>query len=381
MIGPFPATEFLELHRRLALTIAPSNGEEPRRRLLADLLDSHGIAHHSDNAGNLIASVGNGPWQDSVVLDAHLDVVERGGALEVRNDGECLRGLGVADDLAAVTVLALALVRLAQGGESFARQLVFLFSTGEEGLGNLRGVRQFVADRRHAPFAFISFDGTRETFSLTALGSQRYQIEAQTPGGHSWAGFGQPNAIEIVLDFLAKIREDWRVATANAGEQPSSYNFGTIQGGQGINSIARHARATFEFRSVAQGILQQLDADARRAVEQLQTNCPGSDLRLQLLGERPAGTACHRDRLLPLVDAVLGQNAGSPPREVPMSTNINVPLAHEWPAVCLGLCQSGNAHREDEYVRLDSLPSGWHGLNHLLQFLLSEELTSRCVDD
>ncbi|MBT7164042.1 MAG: M20/M25/M40 family metallo-hydrolase, partial [Victivallales bacterium] len=139
MIGPFPATEFLELHRRLALTIAPSNGEEPRRRLLADLLDSHGIAHHSDNAGNLIASVGNGPWQDSVVLDAHLDVVERGGALEVHNDGECLRGLGVADDLAAVTVLALALVRLAQGGESFPLQLVFLFSTGEEGLGNLRG--------------------------------------------------------------------------------------------------------------------------------------------------------------------------------------------------------------------------------------------------
>jgi acetylornithine deacetylase/succinyl-diaminopimelate desuccinylase-like protein len=346
--------------------VAPPNHEEPRRRLLAEFLGEHSIAYRTDNAGNLIVALGSGSWDQAVVLDAHLDVVERGGGTDVRNDGECLVGLGVGDDLVAVTMLALSLVRLSQSPDSLSRPLVFLFTTGEEGLGNLRGVRQFVADRRDPPHAYLAFDGTRDTYSLTGLGSLRYELTVQTPGGHSWAEFGAPNAIELALDFLAEVRHAWREATAGRAER-SSYNFGTVEGGQGINSIARHAKATFEFRSVSAEILSQLDAAARSAADSLQAQTAGGDVRLQLLGERPAGTARERDRLTALVHTVLGDVSST--RETAMSTNINVPLAHGWPAVCMGLCQCGNAHREDEYVRLDSLPSGWHGLGRLFQAL------------
>jgi acetylornithine deacetylase/succinyl-diaminopimelate desuccinylase-like protein len=362
VIGPFPEEEFLALHRRLARVIAPSNHEGPRRQLLAAFLDEYAIAHRADHAGNLIAALGSGPWDQTVVLDAHLDVVERGGGTEVRNDGERLVGLGVGDDLAAVAMLALALVRLAQSPEPLPRPLVFLFTTGEEGFGNLRGVRQFVADRRDPPYAYLAFDGTRDTFSLTGIGSLRYELSVQTPGGHSWAEFGAPNAIELALDFLVEIRQAWQEATEGRIER-SSYNIGTIEGGQGINSIARHAKVTFEFRSVSPEILARLDGAARTAADRLLPRTGDGEAKLQLLGERPAGTASDRDRLTAFVRAVQGDDSSV--REAAMSTNINVPLAHGWPAVCMGLCQCGNAHREDEYVRLDSLPLGWHGLERL----------------
>jgi acetylornithine deacetylase/succinyl-diaminopimelate desuccinylase-like protein len=380
VIGPFPEAEFLELHRRLVCTLAPPNHEEPRHRLLASLLDERGIAHRSDNAGNLIASLGSGPWSEAVVLDAHLDVVERGGSDEVRSDGPNLVGLGVGDDLAAVTMLALALIRLHGRSAKLSRQLVFLFSTGEEGLGNLRGIRQFVADRRDPPYAYLAFDGSQESYSLTGLGSLRYKLLVETPGGHSWGDFGVPNAIEVMVDCLADARRAWAETVQNAA-YGNSYNFGTIEGGQGINSIARHAQATFEYRSVSPSVLDQLAASVQQLQERLRSRYPQANVVIQLLGQRPAGTAPHQERLRPLVEAVLDPTLRA--SEVPMSTNINVPIAHGWPAVCLGLCQCGNAHREDEYLRLDSLPIGWQGLDALFRLLQANPPSDepRCPHD
>ena len=370
MIGPFPEREFRELHRRLVLTLAPPNAEEPRHRILAEFFDCCGIAHSSDAAGNLIVPLGQGAWKDTVVLDAHIDVVERGGALEIRDDGECLHGLGVADDLAAVTVLALARLRLEKHVGRFPRPLVFLFSTGEEGLGNLRGVRQFVADHPTAPAAFLAFDGCRGSYSATALGSLRYRVQVETPGGHSWGSFGNPNAIELLIDYLAAVRASWRQATDNT-DHASSYNFGSIRGGQGINSIARTAEATFEFRSVSPQVLEPLGQAVREEAKRLGEAAPACRFDVQLLGARPAGVSTRRRRLQPLIDALQADLA--PPRqEVPMSTNINIPVAHGWPAVCLGLCQSANVHREDECVWLNSLPLGWQGLGRLLDVLLQD---------
>ena len=179
MIGPYPDREFLDLHRHLVLTPGPPNHEEPRRHALAAFLTNHGIESQTDPAGNLIVALGKGLWSETAVLDAHLDVVERGAATEVRNDGEFLHGLGVGDNQAAVTMLALALVRLAPRAAELSRPLVFLFSTGEEGLGNLRGVRQFVSDHPEAPHVFLAFDGTRESHSLSGVGSLRYRLTVE----------------------------------------------------------------------------------------------------------------------------------------------------------------------------------------------------------
>lgn len=369
MIGPYPEREFLELHRHLVLTPGPPNDEEPRRHALAAFLTKHGIPSQADAAGNLIVALGEGLWTETAVFDAHLDVVERGAATEVRNDGEFLHGLGVGDNQAAVTMLALALIRLAPCAAALSRPLVFLFSTGEEGLGNLRGVRQFVADHPEAPHVFLAFDGTRESHSLSGVGSLRYRLTVETPGGHSWAKFGSPNAIEVALDVLAAVRDAWLAARKTSTER-TTYNFGTIAGGQGINSIARGTEATFEFRSVSARILALLAEQMQHLRQECQERVPQTQIALDLIGERPAGEANGRERLAPLIEAALDE-LGTPEHEAVMSTNINVPLAYGWPAACIGLCSCTNSHREDEHVRLDSLPLGWHGLDRVLERLLT----------
>jgi acetylornithine deacetylase/succinyl-diaminopimelate desuccinylase-like protein len=367
VIGPFPEEEFLALHRRLALTPGPPNGEEPRRLELARFLDRHAVPHRTDPAGNLIVVLGDGPWSAAAVLDAHLDVVERGAAREVVNDGECLRGLGVADNQAAVAMLALAAVRLAPRATGLKRPLVFLFSVGEEGFGNLRGVRQFVADHSEPPYVFLAFDGRREGHSLTGVGSLRYQLRVATPGGHSWGNFGAPNAIEAALDFLAAARAAFAKAR-DRDQGKTSFNIGNISGGQGINSIARTAEATFEFRSVSPIILAHLAGQMPKLAARHRKRLPEANLALDLLGERPAGRQADHSRLAPILAVALGDLAG-PNHEAAMSTNINVPLAHGWPAACIGLCSGEHSHREDEYLRLDSLPLGWQSLDHILEHL------------
>lgn len=367
VIGLFPEAEFLALHRHLALTPGPPNGEEPRRRALADFLDRQGVPHRTDPVGNLIVALGDGPWRETAVLDAHIDVVERGAAKDVVNDGECLHGLGVADNQAAVAMLALAAVHLAPRTTDLKRPLVFLFSVGEEGFGNLRGVRQFVADHPEPPHVFLAFDGRREGHSLTGVGSLRYRLRVATPGGHSWGNFGAPNAIELALDLLAGARAAFAKA-AKTNTEKTTFNIGTIAGGQGINSIARTAESTFEFRSVSPRVLFRLLEGMPRLLDRHRKRWPQAQFDLELLGERPAGEQADRARLAPILETALGEWA-DPSHEGPMSTNINVPLAHGWNAACLGLCSGKHSHREDEYLLLDSLPQGWQSLDRILDYL------------
>jgi acetylornithine deacetylase/succinyl-diaminopimelate desuccinylase-like protein len=371
VIGPYPEEDFLALHRHLALTPGPPNHEGARRLELASFLDRHAVPHQTDSAGNLVVALGQGPWSASAILDAHLDVVERGAAKDVRNDGECLHGLGVADNQTAVTMLALAAVRLAPKAAELKRPLVFLFSVGEEGFGNLRGVRQFVADHPEPPYVFLAFDGRREGHSYTGVGSLRYQLRVETPGGHSWGNFGNPNAIEVALDFLAAARAAFAKARQLQQER-TSFNIGDISGGQGINSIARTAESTFEFRSVSPVVLNHLANQMPKLAARSRKRVPEARISLDLLGERPAGKLDDPSRIAPILNTALGELA-SPDHETAMSTNINVPLAHGWHAACLGLCSGEHAHREDEYLRLDSLPLGWQSLDRVLEYLNSPQ--------
>ena len=368
MIGPFPQAEFLELHEHLALTPGPSNAEGPRRDLLRQFLAGHGVTAAVDAIGNLRATLGpQAPWSQTLVLDAHLDVVERGNALHVVRTAECLQGLGVGDNLTAVTMLALALVRLQAQSGALSRPLLALFSVGEEGLGNLRGVRHLVAQHAEAPWLLVSFDGSSDGYSVTALGSRRYRLAVACPGGHSWSSFGAPNAIEVLVEALAEIKARWQEAR-NGNPVPFSFNVGTIRGGEGINSIAREAEATFEFRSVSEALLKAMHGVASRVAEAAGRQADVS-VDFACIGERPAAAPVDPERVTSLV-----LPAWEPLKvalsDRPMSTNINPALAAGWPAICIGLCSARHTHREDETVLLSSLAPGWGCLDRLCARLL-----------
>lgn len=368
MIGPFPSDEFFSLHERLVLTPGPSHGEGPRRDLLRQYLAERGLPAEVDGAGNLLVRLGPpGPWSATAVLDAHLDVVERGHALDIQRTAEHLQGLGVGDNQTAVAMLALALLRLQAAPTPLRRPLLGLFSVGEEGLGNLRGVRHLVAAHAEAPWLMVSFDGSMETYSMTGLGSRRYRLAVTCPGGHSWSSFGSPNAIEVLLVILSAVRARYQ-RVRHAAPVVISFNLGSIRGGEGINSIARQAEATFEFRSVSEPLLKAMDGAVRRYLAAARQT-DEVEVAFESIGERPAAApvapARIADEVLPAWSAV-----GLSAEDVPMSTNINPALAAGWPAVCVGLCIYRRSHREDETVQIDSLPTGWACLDRLCNRLL-----------
>ena len=213
----------------------------------------------------------------------------------------------------------------------------------------------------------MSFDGSLDRCANVGPGSLRYRLRVSCPGGHSWGNYGAPNAIDQLTDALAVLRAAHR-KVAGSVDAPVSWNMGTINGGQGINSIARMAEATFECRSTCPQALSRIDRAFAEALRPIRAREHVKVMR-RVIGRRPAAQAVHPERLVPVATAVL-KETGIEPEFKPASTNINAPLAAGWPALCMGLCICGNAHREDEFVQLDSLPKGWRCLSRLLEELV-----------
>lgn len=368
MIQGFDKKTFFELIDRLAKTPGPSLGESPRRSVLENYFTVHKVPYRVDSVGNVWVSHCNGAWVDAVVFDAHLDVVQDGytETIDFRDGKIC--GLGVGDNLTAVTLLAMFAVHVKQIERQFQRPLFILFSIGEEGEGNLKGVRQVVMDHEKAPHAFISFDLAFEEYSLAGLGSMRYAVDLTCPGGHSWSDYGIPSAIDLMMTFLQSMKNK---ALALTEEKPGclSFNIGSIQGGEGINSIARSAGARFEFRSSYPHWLDQMDAVVSEHVAEL-NHITGVRASCSLIGHRPAAQPVCPERLEPHVLKIL-TGLGENPRPVIRSTNINATLNAGWPSICLGLCEGGRFHSHEEFVVIDSIQKGWTVLGKLADSLLT----------
>lgn len=356
MVGSFPQELFVKLLETLAKTPGASLSEEPRRKVLEDFFKANDINTVSDRAGNLWIYYGSGSWSESVIFDAHLDVVQNGYISKVRYEDGKIKGMGIGDNLTAVAMLAMYIKALTEKGILFSRPLKVLFSVGEEGDGNLKGVRQVVADNPAPPYLFISYDLSFEQYSVAALGSKRYRVRVKCPGGHSWDDYGTPGAIEQFMDFFYALKAEFSIVVSRKPGSVS-FNHGIIRGGEGINSIARFAEATFEFRSVFPEIIQELDQAVMEIINGMNKRS-GVFLDYTITGERPAATPVKPERIEPAVIKLLEQT-GTIPASVPRSTNINIPLKAGWPSICLGLCRGGRFHSKDEYVELDSLTQGW----------------------
>jgi acetylornithine deacetylase/succinyl-diaminopimelate desuccinylase-like protein len=365
----FDQNLFFRLLEKLAAVEGPSLFEGPRRMILEEFFKDNGVPHSRDKAGNLIVKHGAGPWSETAVFDAHMDVVQKGYAELVTKDEEKISGLGVADNLTAVTMLAMFASSLQRRDEGrLFRPMVFLFSVGEEGHGNLKGVRQFVSDHAGPPHAFISFDLSFEEYSVCGLGSARYKVEVRCPGGHSWENRGTKSAIDILIQFVSGLKT---VFNEYAEKYPKevSFNIGTIKGGEGINSIAREASAAFEFRSVHGWVLEKLQDEVGRWVDEFRGE-DGLTMVCEATGTRPAAGSVEPEKIEPVVLDVYSKH-GVTTQPVVRSTNINATLDAGWPSLCMGLCRCGRFHSPQEYVLTDSLEKGWNILKDIVKGMCS----------
>jgi len=357
--------QFAQWQLELARIAAPPFGEGARSVWLAERFKDLGLdSIHTDEVGNVFGTHG-GYGHGYVSLSAHLDTVFPAGTpLNIRQQGSRLYGPGVSDNGAGVTaVLAMAAVLQARGLRH-ALPLLFIGNVGEEGEGDLRGMRHIFSAPRWKDSIHYSLvlDGAgSDTIVAEALGSRRFEVIVRGPGGHSWSDFGAPNPI-VVLARAIQAFTDTPVPVS----PKTTFNVGVIRGGTSVNSIPESASMRVDIRSTSMAEMERLERALRYALdqaveEQSQASSahasPASSGRrpfglsheLVPIGNRPAGElhpSAHIMQVIRAVDVQLGNSA----QVQRASTDANIPLSLGLEAIAIGGGGAGGgAHTLQEW--------------------------------
>ena len=360
--------QMLRWQAELVAIPAPPFGEEKRSLWMAEKFREAGLgAVEIDSVGNVFGELGGqSPDLPVVLLSAHLDTVFPASTpLEPVLKDDRLEAPGACDNAAGVIgmlAIAHALVQNFTASQiPIGTRLIFVGNVGEEGEGDLRGVRAIYQHSRYAGriAAHIVLDGAgAETAVTQALGSRRYQVVITGPGGHSFTDAGTPNPILVLALALNRLAE---ISPNSHPEDPrTTMNVGTIQGGTSVNTIPENATAAVEFRSTDVRQLVSLEVALHRAVEDAveSSNAVTAskekpynrlNFRIEKIGDRPAAELPGDSPLLETLRAV--------DRHLRLhtdlrlgSTDANIPLSLGIPAVSLGAGgEGGGAHTRAEW--------------------------------
>jgi len=318
---------------------------------VASLWRERGYTPEIDAISNVYVRRGkhnNGPV---LMLLAHSDTVFPATTpIHVIRDGDVMRGPSIGDNSLSVATMIGILTMLDELGIETDSDILAVANVGEEGLGNLRGARAAVERYRKDVGAVIAIDGRLGVIVNTAVGSQRWRITVRGPGGHSFGSFGQPSAIHGLGRIIAAI------ADLDVPKTPkTTFNVGLIEGGTSVNTIAASASAIIDLRSTDVAMLKQLADKVRTIVEQKVGQ--GLQTEIAVLGERPAGARSQTDPLIQLADKTL-RWLGIEPVYAASSTDANIPISLNIPALCVGVTFAGRAHTMEEYIQVPPIADG-----------------------
>ncbi len=343
-----PLDELVEGLLQIIATPAPPFGETARAKVLLEILSAQGLAPYQDAAGNVIVRWGD-PGPNGIALLAHLDTAIDLPDIELRREGGRLYGHGSADDGSGLAVLT-ALARLmARSGRRPRDPVYFVANVGEEGLGDLRGARGFVADHASDLRGVVALDGRLGDIVHEGIASRRLEAEFQAPGGHSWSDYGSPSAIHLLGRAIARLD-----ALRLPREPRTTLNVGVISGGTAVNAIARRATCLIDLRSEDPSELQRLEQKVREVFEE---EAHPAALVLRCVGDRPGGKLARSHPLVAAAAAALGE-VGERVSYATGSTDANAALGAGVPGICCGVGRGGLAHTPQEWLDESSLVPG-----------------------
>ena len=347
---------------------APPFHEAARAQRMRERFSALGLVDVSvDEVGNVLARLpANGASSHAPLLvAAHLDTIfPEGTDITVRREGGRLFAPGISDNargLAATLALARALLR---AGISTTHPVVFVATVGEEGIGDLRGVKHLFRDDSpwRAAAGFLSLDGAgRRRIVHRAVGSRRFRITFDGPGGHSWADWGIANPIHALGLAISEF-----VRITPPFQPRSALTVARVAGGTSVNAIPERAWLELDLRSEDPRTLAELEARVRRALNAViqdvnarrRIGTPALTASIDVIGDRPAGETPIDS---PLVQAARAAThaLGDVPELVASSTDANIPIALGIPAITLGAGgESGGTHTTEEWYSNHGGPEG-----------------------
>ena len=277
-------------------------------------------------------------------------------AMPYTDDGIYIRSPGVGDNTASLAILLYVAKYFIEKNIHPAGGVLFVCNSCEEGLGNLLGVKQLFKDYEGRIARFITFDSQFESIVDTCVGSHRYEVEVLTEGGHSYAAFGNRNAIAELAKIVTAV---YATEIPHMENSKTTYNIGNICGGTSVNTIAQSAKMLCEYRSDREECLAAMKTRFHQIFDEAKAQ--GVNIGVSLIGERPC--MGHVDpqeirRLYELCRNTIEDIACVKVRGQSGSTDCNIPLSLGVPALCIGVYNGGGSHTREEWVEKASLPLG-----------------------
>lgn len=372
-LEPITRKEHIELNE----VPAPPFKESVRAQYYKKMLEAAGSDKvWIDSVGNVLALRKGKKGGRTVVLDAHLDTVfPEGTDVIVKQKGDTLFAPGISDDTRGLIVMLMVLKTLETGNIETNDDVLFVATVGEEGLGDLQGVKYIIEKSKLKIDSWIAIDGTEINLIVNgALGSVRYKALITGPGGHSWGAFGLANphhAMAKAMNYFA----DEAARFTSTGIK-TSFNVGRTGGGTSVNSIPFESWAEVDMRSESPSQLIKIDSifqsAMKRGVDDYNAGVkkgPALTVSLSRIGYRPSGTTSEKEPLVQRAWAASKQFITNPQLEI-VSTNANIPISHGIPAITIGGGgKSNHEHSLDEWWLNEK---GSDGIKYVLLTLLME---------
>ncbi|HET6535061.1 MAG TPA: M20/M25/M40 family metallo-hydrolase [Sphingomicrobium sp.] len=343
---------------------APPFKEEVRAKAFADMLRKRGLDPTIDEAGNVIALRKGSEAGPAVVVSAHLDTVfPEGTDVTVKREGTKLMAPGVGDDSTGLATLLALLDAMNAGKVRTRSDILFVGTVGEEGRGDLRGVRQLFNKGvwKGKIRAFFSLDGGGlDGMTTGATGSKRYRVTFKGPGGHSYGAFGIVNpmvALGSTVTNLYKLQVP--------ADPKTTYSASVVGGGTSVNAIPAEVWLDVDMRSASAGELATLEkqflAIVPNAVEAenaaRSTKAGKISAQLEPIGDRPAGHTDPNADIIRFAEAAY-RAEGLTVRQGTSSTDSNIPMSLGIPAITMSrIADGGRAHAPDEWIDFAKAPN------------------------
>lgn len=342
----------LELAKELCTIPSPSGNEISKVRFIKELLDkTYDDRAVIDEEDNLIYRVKGRNSEKCILISAHTDTVfPEDTPLKIRQEGNRLYCPSIFDNTINCAGLFYGIGALYDIGIIPEYDIIFAFNSGEEGTGNLRGIRHLVKTYGSSMALVMSLDLGYQEVITRAVGSSRYRVTVKSEGGHSWFASDKVNSIAVLAQIISRIYE------IPMGDNPkTTYNAGVISGGRSVNTVAPEASFLLDIRSEHIGSLEALKTKIIGIVNEAR----GQDRTIELtnIGDRPCGDGQVSPIVRNIIDYVK-KKLGIDPEEIAASTDANIPLSYGIPAFVTGVAIGGNEHSVEEYIELDTVEKG-----------------------
>ena len=354
--------ELIELFTNLCKIPSATDHEDEKASFIANWYADNGLYDFEiDSVGNVLYFFGVKAYNPIHLFTAHMDTVfSQNTVLEPRVEDGVLYCPGSGDNTVNLAIMMMTVKYLSETGFEPPCGLIFAADIGEEGLGNLKGIKAIVAEYGVRIEEMVALDLSYGTMINRAVGSKRYEISVTTNGGHAYHDFGNTNSIAVAAEIINGLYNQ-RLPQ----DTETTYNIGRIEGGTGVNVIASSCKFIYEIRSTDSQNIEFMDAVLSAVLESARGK--GAVINAKLLGERPCMGEIDKDkeqflldRAVSALDSSWWSDAGYrfDKTLVPGSTDCNITLSKGIPSICIGLAYSEGHHTLSEFTRLDSLIPG-----------------------